>query len=133
MIAPCGYEKIAPVMKLRGSRLLLASSVWLTVYVACVLIVASFIFFEVLDVDGSDFPTHPTKMAARLSEAQHDDLKRPWLQQPVKIWTDAAALEIRLPDRHDRDVRVPALPQQPIRTHRAALPRAALPDAAPSA
>jgi hypothetical protein len=132
MIARQGYEKISPVLKLRGSRLLLASSAWLTIYVACVLIVASFIFFEVLDVDGSDFP-HPAKMAARPAEAQHDDLKRPWLQQPVKIWTDAAALEIRLPDRHERDVRVPASPQQPIRKHRAALPRAVLADAAPSA
>ena len=121
------------MLKLRGSRFLLASSAWLTIYVACVLIVASFIFFEVLDVDGSDFPTHPAQMAARLGEAQHDDLKRPWLQQPVKIWRDAAALEIRPPDRHDRDVRVPALPQQPIRKHRAALPRAVLADAAPSA
>jgi hypothetical protein len=133
MIAWWGCEKIGSVLKLRGSRLLLASSVWLTLYVACVLIVASFIFFEVLDVDGSDFPTHPAKMAARPAEAQHDDLKRPWLQQPVKIWTDAAALEIRLPDRHERDVRVPTSPQQPIRNHRAALPRAALADAAPSA
>ena len=122
------------VLRLRGSRLLLASSVWLTIYVACVLIVASFIFFEVLDVDGSDFPTHPAKMAARLAEAQHDDLKRPWLQQqPLKIWTDAAALEICPPDRHERAVRVPALPQQPIRKHRAALARAMLADVPPSA
>ena len=133
MIARLCCERMPGVLKLRGSRLLLASSAWLTIYVACVLIVASFIFFEVLDVDGSDFPTHPAQMAARVAEAQHDDLKRPWLQQPVKIWTDAAALEIRLPDRQERDVRAPASPQQPIRKHRAALPRAALADAAPSA
>jgi len=98
-----------------------------------VLIVASFIFFEVLDVDGSDFPTHPAKIAARLAEAPHDDLKRPWLQQPVKLWTDAVPLEIRPPDRHEREVRVPGAPPQPIRKHRAALPRAVLADAAPSA
>jgi hypothetical protein len=106
--------------------------VWLTIYVFCVLVVASFIFFEVLDVDGSDFPTHPTQMAARLAESHHEDIKRLWLQQPVKIWTDSAALEIRRPERSDRDVAAPAAPQQPIRQHRVALPRGALVDA-PSA
>src|SRR5262245_29655395 len=133
MIAGCGCERMPSVLKFRGSHLLLASSAWLTIYVACVLIVASFIFFEVLDVDGSDFPTPPNKMVARLAEAQHDDLKRPWLQHPVKIWTAAAALEVHQPDGHDREVRIPASPVQPIRKHRAALPRAALADASPSA
>jgi hypothetical protein len=111
----------------------LASSAWLTIYVFCVLVVASFIFFEVLDVDGSDFPTHPTQMAVRLAESHHDDIKRLWLQQPVRIWTDGAVFEIQRPERSDRDVRGPVAPQQPIREHRAALPRAALADVPPSA
>jgi hypothetical protein len=125
--------KIPGVLRLRGSRLLLASSAWLTIYVACVLIVASFIVFEVLDVDGSDFPTHPAKMAARLEDAQHDDLKRPWLQQPVKLWTETVALEIRPPDHRDRDARAGTSPEPPIRKYRAGLPRAALAESAPSA
>src|SRR5262245_43061648 len=112
------------VLKLRGPRLFLASGAWAMIYVACVLFVTSFIFFEVLDVDGSDFPKHPAKMAARLAESQHDDLKRPLFQQPVKIWTDAGAPEIRFPDSHERDARASDSPQQPIRKHRMALPRA---------
>ena len=112
---------------------MLASSAWLTIYVVCMVVVAAFIFFEVLDVDGSDFPTHPSQMAARLAESHHDDLKRLWLQQPVKIWTDAAALEIRRPERSDADVPMRPSPQQPIREHRVALPRAALTDVPPSA
>ena len=121
------------VLRLRGSRLLLASGAWLTIYVFCMLMVASFIFFEVLDVDGSDFPTHPTQMAARLTEAHHDDIKRLWLQQPVKIWPDAATLEMERPESSDREAPAPASPREPIRQHRAALPRAALSDVPPSA
>jgi hypothetical protein len=126
-------EKICSVLTLRGSRLVLASGVWLTIYVFCMLMVASFIFFEVLDVDGSDFPTHPTQMAVRLAESHHDDLKRLWLQQPVKIWTGDAILEMERPERSDRDVPAMASPRPPIRQHRVALPRAALVDVPPSA
>jgi hypothetical protein len=133
MIRRYGCERIGTVLKLRGSRLLLASSVWLTIYVVCVLVVASFIFFEVLDVDGSDFPTHPAKMAARLAEEQHDDVKRMWLYGPVRIWTAVARLEIRQPDRRDRDVPAVAFLPKPVREPRAALPRAALADVPPSA
>ena len=118
---------------MRGSRLILASGVWLTIYVFCVLMVASFIFFEVLDVDGSDFPTHPTQMAARPAEAHHDDIKRLWLQQPVKVWTDPAVLEIQRPERSDRESPAMTSPRQPIREHHAALPRAALDEVLPSA
>lgn len=119
---------------MRGSSLLLASGVWLTIYVTCVLLVTSFIFFEILDVDGSDFMPRPAKMAARLADPQHDDIKRSWSQQPVKIWTGAAAaLEIRRPDRAERDVRTVSLRVEPVRESRAALPRAALSDVPPSA
>ena len=122
------------MLKLRGSRLVLASGAWLTIYVFCMLMVASFIFFEVLDVDGSDFPTHPTQMAVRLAEGHHDEIKRLWLQQPVKIWTGGATiLEMERPERSDRDVPATASPRQPIREYRAALPRAALVDVPPSA
>jgi hypothetical protein len=106
--------------------------VWLTIYVVCILVVASFIFFEVLDVDGSDFPVHPAKTAARLAEPQHDDIKRMWLHGPVRVWTSAALLEIRQPERRDRDVPAVALVPKPVREPRAALPRAALADS-PSA
>ena len=121
------------VLRLRGARWVLASGAWLTIYGFCVLAVASFIFFEVLDVDGSDFPKNPTQMAVRLTEAHHDDIKRFWRDQPVKIWTDAAALEMARPERVDRAVPAQASPQQPLREHHAVLPRAALGDVPPSA
>jgi hypothetical protein len=126
-------EKICPVLTLRGSRLVLASGAWLTLYVFCILMVGSFIFFEVLDVDGSDFPTHPTQMAARLADAHHDDLKRLWLQQPVKIWTADATPEIQRPERSDHEAPAVTSPRPPIRQPRVALPRAALVDVPPAA
>jgi hypothetical protein len=126
-------EKIGPVLKLRGARLLLRSSAWLTIYVFCVLVVASFIFFEVLDVDGSDFPKNPTQMAARMAESHHDDIKRLWRDQPVKISADLAAPEMDRSERSDRDLPVQPSPQQPIREHHAVLPRSAPSDVPPSA
>jgi hypothetical protein len=120
-------------MKLRGARLQLASSAWLTIYVVCVLVVASFIFFEVLDVDGSDFPKSAAQMAARLAESHHDDLKRLWLQQPLGLGTGAATLEVRRPEPTDRDTAPLAWREHPLRLHRALLPRAALTDVPPSA
>ena len=130
---PGACEKIWPVLTLRGSRLVLASGVWLTIYVFCVLMVGSFIFFEVLDVDGSDFPTPPTHMDARLAESHHDDLKRLWLQQPLKLGTDTAVLELAPPERVERPVPATVSRRPPVRQHRAALPRSTLVDVPPSA
>ena len=111
----------------------LASGVWLTLYVVCVLFVGSFIFFEILDVDGSDFPTHPAKMAVRVADPPHDDIKRMWLHGPVKIWTGAAVLEVRQPERRDSDVPTLSSPVELVRECWAALPRASLSDLPPSA
>jgi hypothetical protein len=106
---------------------------WLALYALGLLCVVFFVLFEVLDVDGSDFPSHPAKMAARVAEPQHDDIKRMWLHGPVRIWTGAARLEIRQPERRDRDVPAVALLPRSIREPRVALPRAALADVPPSA
>src|SRR5712691_7451979 len=133
MIGRWSYERITPVLRMRRTGFVLASGVWLTLYVVCVLLVTSFIFFEVLDVDGSDFPTHPAKMAVRLAEPPHDDIKRMWLQGPVKIWTGPDVLEVRQPERRDSEVPASPSPLEPVRKYRVALPRAALSDVPPSA
>ena len=56
------------------------SRTWLSIYVLCVIFVCSFILFEVLDVDGSDFPTGPSPTAVRTAEPPHDEIKRTLLQ-----------------------------------------------------
>lgn len=65
---------------------------WLAVYAVCVAFVFSFIFFETLDVDGSDFPVSTTKMVVKLAESQHsNDLRRAWLATPIPHLLKAAA------------------------------------------
>jgi len=54
----------------RWPRLLLA------IYLACLGLVCSFILFEVLDVDGSDFLPFTQTEAVRPADSHHDDLKR---------------------------------------------------------
>ena len=141
---------------MRRAGFLPASGVWLTVYVVCALFVTSFIFFEVLDVDGSDFPTHPAKMAVlfevldvdgsdferapsrlaiKLAEESHEECKRPALGPggPSLVpLLDARAAEpppaSSTIERHGSP-RVPP----PVRTSHAALPRALRSDVPPSA
>lgn len=101
-------------------------------YVLCVFFVASFIFFEVLDVDGSDFPTRPAKLDVRLADPPHDDIKRTWFHGSLGIWTGHTVVEVRQPEP-DRGKTASPSPAEPRREHRAALPRAALSDVPPSA
>ena len=67
---------------MRSTRAL-RSGVLLVVYVASLALVCSFILFEVLDIDGSDFPTPVPRSvtAVKLAEPPHD-LKRLWTGPP---------------------------------------------------
>jgi len=58
------------VRSARWPRLLLA------IYLACLGLVCSFILFEVLDIDGSDFLPLTQTEAVRPADPHHDDLKR---------------------------------------------------------
>jgi hypothetical protein len=60
----------AALRSARWPRLLLA------IYLACLGLVCSFILFEVLDVDGSDFLPLTQTEAVRPADSHHDDLKR---------------------------------------------------------
>jgi len=50
------------------------SALGLGIYSLCVVFVFSFLLFEVLDVDGSDFPVTATQAVA--AEAPHTDVRR---------------------------------------------------------
>jgi hypothetical protein len=69
----------------------------------------------------------------RLADPPHDEIKRMWLQGPVKIWTGPDVLEVRQPERCDSDVPASPSPVELVRECHAALPRAALSDVPPSA
>src|SRR3954470_11213980 len=56
---------------------------WIAAYAVCVLLVVSFISFEVLDIDGSDFAAPlRTAMTIKVADPEHD-LRRAVLQTPV--------------------------------------------------
>ena len=116
------------IRRARWPRLLLA------IYLACLGLVCSFILFEVLDVDGSDFVPVAQTEAVRPAESHHDDLKRVALTALALTLNLGAAfasgpatavrVERGVPSRVCRFAPTPAT--------RMLLPRAALADA-PSA
>ena len=66
------------------------SPVWLALYSVCLVCVLSFVFFEMLDVDGSDFeastfktPTVPLRSGLRHSTTE--DVQRVPLQQRAAV------------------------------------------------
>jgi hypothetical protein len=103
----------------------------LAVYIACTLLVFSFILFEVLDVDASDFPSPTQTTSIKLVEPPHD-LKRTGLSGLEAL----LVLQPSLPDR-DRGQRPPSIRAPLTSAHarigRMMLPRATLPAPAPSA
>ena len=126
-------------MKPRQLPVKLMATLWLLTYVICIGLVCSFILFEVLDVDGSDFPAPTSNLATpiKLAEPPHE-IKRALLTAPAQFW---ALLPIALVLLEAADLKrrgaPPRVSLQPgprgRRGLRIALPRASLADAAPSA
>jgi hypothetical protein len=107
---------------------------WLALYGLALLAVLSFVFFEVLDVDGSDFEPAPSKLAIKVVEDSNDELKRSASVHdgpPVTLATDAtdpapAAATLACRGLHRAVIRSELF-------SRASLPRALLSDVPPSA
>ena len=103
--------------------------VLLVLYLVAVACVCSFILFEVLDIDGSDFQTLSPSMVARPAESHHDDLKRVILAVAL-AFTAQAVLPVVAPAllrAAGRAVRL-ACWSTPSRATHALLPRATLSD-----
>jgi hypothetical protein len=112
---------------------------WLATYVVCVGLVCSFILFEVLDIDGSDFPAPPSNVATpiKLAEPPHE-IKRAPLSGSAQLWALLPCLIVLLETARVGRLAAPAggLSQPGPRGRRGlriALPRASLADAASSA
>ncbi len=109
----------------------------LAIYAACLALVVSFILFEVLDVDGSDFPARGTtpSTAIRLADPPHD-LKRAHLPPPAEGWTDGCRLPACILERSVRPLAAaaPAPTGAPhAHAYRPTLARGSLADPLPSA
>ncbi|HUK41760.1 MAG TPA: hypothetical protein VLX11_11965 [Candidatus Acidoferrales bacterium] len=60
------------------------SSLWRITYIVCAVLVCSYIFFDVLDLDGSDFPLkqHPLERTAIVAEVAKDTVHAYSLEKP---------------------------------------------------
>ena len=101
---------------------------WIALYALGLLCVCSFVLFEVLDVDGSDFETTSPKVAIKLAEAPHEDLRLATLAAPVVFDVVEPRPAPATLERRGRRATV-----RPVAASRAALPRALLSDVPPSA
>ena len=115
------------------------AALWLVTYVICIGLVCSFILFEVLDIDGSDFPAAPSTAATpiKLAEPPHE-IKRALLAAPSQFWALFPVVIILVESaglmRLGTPTLAPSLPgPRGRRGLRISLPRASLADAAPSA
>lgn len=122
----------------RRSRLAPLSTVALAVYVLSVALVCSFILFEVLDIDGSDFPVAPVRGVTppHPAEASHD-IKRTLLAGSGPLWSDVhppdtAGLNLSLRVQCATSLAA-AVPSSPVAlAHRITLARSSLDDSAAS-
>lgn len=109
------------------------------IYVICIGLVFSFILFEVLDIDGSDFPAPTSNLATaiKLADPPHE-IKRSLLTGPPQLWAMLPiAFVLILPADLRRSGAPPRVATQPgprgRRGLRIGLPRASLADADRSA
>ncbi len=113
-------------------------SVSLAIYVSCLVLVLSFILFEVLDVDGSDFPTRAPASATAIQAADPShDFKRAHLQALADGWMDSCRV---FSDSPRPAARLPLTAVKPVPIgpahadgYRPTLARASLADPLPSA
>ena len=96
------------------------SALGLGIYSLCIVFVFSFLLFEVLDVDGSDFPVTATQAVA--AEASHDDVRRlhfDLARDVIVLPVPAFSQMPRVVDAPRSILRsAPALPAPPARHHR---------------
>ncbi len=103
---------------------------WLVVYAICCVLVLSFILFEVLDVDGSDFPKPTNTVAVRLAEPPSDGVRRvPTLGHGITAAITPAVVLDSTPKPDPVVCRIESVPA-PAPLPRVLLPRASLDDIA---
>jgi hypothetical protein len=108
---------------------------WLALYGLGLLCVLSFVFFEILDVDGSEFQHTPSRLSIKLAEAEHDDVRRISLLVAglvlAPVVTVVTVVSPRTITRRPGRARYGSSPR--ARISRAALARALLSDVPPAA
>lgn len=107
---------------------------WLALYALGLLCVVSFVFFGVLDLDGSEFELGPPRLSIKLAETSHEEFRRISLigATPALVSAGVSSTEPR-PASVRVLRRAPCAPPPVARVARAGLARARLADVPPSA
>ena len=111
------------------------SSVFLrAVSIACLMVALSYIFFQVLDFDGSNFPLKrfPAESTAIVPEAG-SNIGRPYLTRLLGPWTEVSCSSLAeqvdcVCPRLIENFRASGLSSIQRRSYRVALPRSSVPD-----
>jgi hypothetical protein len=106
---------------------------WLAVYALGLVCVVSFVLFEVLDVDGSEFAVASSRASIKPAETEHGDVRRvvlvgsatPLAVLIAQTLTSARSIARRGDRLHHAPLRVSRMP-------RVSLARALLSDVSPS-
>ena len=108
---------------------------WLAVYSVCLIFVASFILFEVLDIDGSDFPRPMSRAAVLVKLVEPpQELKRGFGTPSLEGCPSASDRSMLRPLlAASRSVTLHAQPASEHLRQRGPLPRSSLVDPLPAA
>ena len=126
-----GIQLFGTIIVSEQARRARRSQIHLALYLPLVALVCSFILFEVLDIDGSDFMPRPASVEGRPAESHHDDLKRAILAVALTYTPGMLPLLVRELARVVRAERPTARPVVAFNlssTTRVLLPRAVLGD-----
>ena len=109
------------------------SRFWRAIYIVCMLLVFSYILFDVLDLDGSDFPRPraPIERSVVVAEVPKE-IKQTYLSEGTEFWVDHSVL---VPAMSGGSVHVRltrALTFSPLESVRTRGYRIALPRSSPS-
>lgn len=114
----------------RSSR---CSTFWRAIYIVSMLLVFSYILFDVLDLDGSDFPRPRAPVERNVVVAEvPKDIKHAYLSERTELWVDHS---VPVPAMFDESVHVRLtrmLTFSPLESARTRGYRIALPRSSPS-
>ena len=111
-----------------------SSVFWRSISIVCVIVAFSYVFFEVLDLDGSTLPLQrfPVENSAIVPQVE-TNLVRPYLTRLTLPWTEISFF--LLPEQSDcvcprriENFKALAFNSLQRRSYRVALPRSSVPD-----
>jgi hypothetical protein len=81
------------VQMLPDFRPIHCSKFWRATYIVCMLLVFSYILFDVLDLDGSDFPRPRAPVERNVVVAEvPKEIKQAYLPDRTELWVDRSVL-----------------------------------------